>query len=194
MSEQVSEQIVVGMSGGVDSSVAAALLVEQGFAVVGITLRVTPWAEPGDPVRLKDVDIGQVGAVDLDRGQVRVEVRLDREHAGSLPRDSAFTVESSGIVGRRRWLEAHVLDPGSPPIADGQVVEGSGSKIEIALRQAARKASDAIDRAAESDWARKGAEKVDQVLREIEAIDCPPLGTLVNREGFLFNGEPPWTV
>jgi tRNA-specific 2-thiouridylase len=36
------ERIVVAMSGGVDSSVAAALLVEQGFDVVGITLRVWP--------------------------------------------------------------------------------------------------------------------------------------------------------
>lgn len=45
------ERIVVGMSGGVDSSVAAALLVEQGHDVVGITLRVWPWKEPDDPVR-----------------------------------------------------------------------------------------------------------------------------------------------
>ncbi|MBI4240905.1 MAG: tRNA 2-thiouridine(34) synthase MnmA [Candidatus Rokubacteria bacterium] len=44
-----AEKIVVGMSGGVDSSVAAALLVEQGHEVVGITLRVWPWREPEDP-------------------------------------------------------------------------------------------------------------------------------------------------
>lgn len=41
----MAERIVVGLSGGVDSSVAAALLVEQGFDVVGITLRVWPWQE-----------------------------------------------------------------------------------------------------------------------------------------------------
>jgi tRNA-specific 2-thiouridylase len=45
------ERIVVGMSGGVDSSVAAALLVEQGYDVVGVTLRVWPWHEAGDPVK-----------------------------------------------------------------------------------------------------------------------------------------------
>jgi tRNA-specific 2-thiouridylase len=38
------DRIVVGMSGGVDSSVAAALLVEQGFDVVGITMKV--WKHP----------------------------------------------------------------------------------------------------------------------------------------------------
>ncbi len=38
-------RIVVAMSGGVDSSVAAALLVEQGYEVVGMMLRL--WSEPG---------------------------------------------------------------------------------------------------------------------------------------------------
>src|SRR6267143_2252783 len=47
----MAERIVVGLSGGVDSSVAAALLVEQGFDVVGITLRVWPWQESDDPAR-----------------------------------------------------------------------------------------------------------------------------------------------
>src|SRR5215468_7955399 len=37
-------RVVVGMSGGVDSSVAAALLAEQGYDVVGIMLRL--WSEP----------------------------------------------------------------------------------------------------------------------------------------------------
>ena len=38
------ERIVVGMSGGVDSSVAAALLVETGHEAVGVTMRVWPVA------------------------------------------------------------------------------------------------------------------------------------------------------
>jgi tRNA-uridine 2-sulfurtransferase len=47
----MQERIVVGLSGGVDSSVAAALLVEQGVEVIGITLRVWPWREPEEATR-----------------------------------------------------------------------------------------------------------------------------------------------
>ena len=39
------KRVVIALSGGVDSSVAAALLVEQGFQVVGMMLRL--WSEPG---------------------------------------------------------------------------------------------------------------------------------------------------
>lgn len=39
------QRVVVAMSGGVDSSVAAALLVQQGYQVIGMMLRL--WSEPG---------------------------------------------------------------------------------------------------------------------------------------------------
>jgi len=42
----MSQRVVVAMSGGVDSSVAAARLVEQGFDVIGVTLHL--WDYPDD--------------------------------------------------------------------------------------------------------------------------------------------------
>ncbi len=46
--DAAGETIAVAMSGGVDSSVAAALLVRQGYRVVGVTLRIWPDQRPAD--------------------------------------------------------------------------------------------------------------------------------------------------
>jgi len=46
--------VVVAMSGGVDSAVAAALLARQGVPVVGITLRIWPSLRPTDPTQRFD--------------------------------------------------------------------------------------------------------------------------------------------
>ncbi|MEI6186616.1 MAG: tRNA 2-thiouridine(34) synthase MnmA, partial [Dehalococcoidia bacterium] len=39
MGSKGKEKVIVGMSGGIDSSVAAALLVKQGHHVTGVTMK-----------------------------------------------------------------------------------------------------------------------------------------------------------
>ena len=88
-------RVVVAMSGGVDSSAAAALLVEQGHEVLGITLRVWSYegaARCGSCCSPDDIDDARAVASALG-GSIaltsrlgtgtRIEVRLPRAAAAS---------------------------------------------------------------------------------------------------------------
>ena len=50
------ERVVVAMSGGVDSSLAAALLLESGYDVVGMTMRLSDETRMVEPNALSSVE------------------------------------------------------------------------------------------------------------------------------------------
>ena len=60
----MSQRVFVAMSGGVDSSVAAALLMEQGYEVAGVTLRL--WEESDADASLSDEIEGATYSVNND--------------------------------------------------------------------------------------------------------------------------------
>src|SRR5262245_41867334 len=64
----LGERIVVGMSGGVDSSVAAALLVDARYDVVGVTMRVWGRRESSEPVSRFGSSCGLEAAADARDG------------------------------------------------------------------------------------------------------------------------------
>jgi tRNA-specific 2-thiouridylase len=58
----VKKKVMVGMSGGVDSSVAAALLLEKGYDVVGITMQI--WPDMGAEKKAAEGGCCSLSAVD----------------------------------------------------------------------------------------------------------------------------------
>ena len=86
----MAKKVVVGMSGGVDSSVAAYLLKEQGYDVIGVTMQI--WQDEEREVREENGGCCGLSAVDDAR---RVAERLEIPYY---------------VMNFKREFKAHVMD------------------------------------------------------------------------------------
>lgn len=94
-------RVVVAMSGGVDSSVAAALMLEQGYDVIGVTMKTYDFEDVGG-ADVSETSCCGLGAVHDAR---MVAARLDVPHY---------------VVDFRREFEQHVITPFVQEYLDGR--------------------------------------------------------------------------
>lgn len=149
-------RIVVGMSGGVDSSLAAALLAEQGHEVVGVTLKLWPCAEldggftrpdaccsPSETRDARAVAVGRgithyvIDAEDEFRRSV-VEDFLDGYARGETPSPCVRCNEA--VKFGTLWRHAQAL--GAERIGTGHYARIERIGDRLALRRAADAAKD----------------------------------------------------
>lgn len=96
------KKVIVGMSGGVDSSVAAAKLIEQGFEVIGVTARV--W-ENSNPESTPETESEEADATEAESEEA------DTPEAESKETDTPEAeIDDAKKVCELLGIEHHVVD------------------------------------------------------------------------------------
>ena len=128
-------KVFVGMSGGVDSSVAAALLVEQGHEVTGVYMKNwskdmpglrCPWAEDVADAKRVAVGLGidfKVFDFESEYRQKVVDVMVEEYKAGRTPNPDVMCNQE---IKFKLFLEA-ALEQGAEMIATGHYARNSNS-------------------------------------------------------------------
>ena len=135
MAEQ--KTVYVGMSGGVDSSLTAALLVEQGYRVVGVYMKnwtqdlpgmICPWADDLADAKRVAVQLGidlKVFDFEKDYRDKVVQYMLDEYSLGRTPNPDVMCNQE---VKFKLFLEA-ALEDGADLIATGHYAQVKNGKL-----------------------------------------------------------------
>jgi tRNA-specific 2-thiouridylase len=134
------KKVYVGMSGGVDSSVAAALLVEQGYDVTGVFMKnwaqdlpgfKCPWREDLADAKRVAVQLGisfKIFDFQKEYKQKVVDYMIEEYQAGRTPNPDIMCNQE---VKFKLFLET-ALDDGADMIATGHYAQiGKNTKSEI---------------------------------------------------------------
>ena len=134
-------RVYVGMSGGVDSSLTAALLVEQGYAVTGIYMKNwtqdlpgmrCPWADDLADAKRVAVQLGidfKVFDFEKDYRDKVVEYMIDEYKLGRTPNPDIMCNQE---VKFKLFLEA-ALEDGADMIATGHYAQVENSILKQAI-------------------------------------------------------------
>ena len=137
-------RVYVGMSGGVDSSLSAALLVEQGYDVVGVYMKNwtqdapgmhCPWAEDLADAKRVAVHLNipfKVFDFQTEYKQLVVDYMIDEYRAGRTPNPDIMCNQE---VKFGLFLKAALAD-GADMIATGHYARSDGSRLLRAANEA----------------------------------------------------------
>ena len=144
------KRVVVGMSGGVDSSVTAGLLVEQGYDVVGITLNLWPELD-GAPENAREDACCALGAVEDAR---RVADRLGIRYYVMNFRDVFEEKVIKDFIGTQRYGGSHEAEgqqeraePGHCAACGADLAARRGAPTRIRRSVSDRKPAKAMSKA-----------------------------------------------
>lgn len=186
------ERVTVGMSGGVDSSVAALLLQEQGYAVSGLFMKNWEEDDPEFPCTAKQdaLDAWQVCerlGIDLDAISFAEEYRervfryfLEEHAAGRTPNPDVLC---NTEIKFKAFLD-HALAQGAERMATGHYAR-------VAYREGAYRLLKAVDRNKDQSYFLHGLNQaqLSRALFPIGHLTKPQVRQLAERAGFANAGK-----
>lgn len=87
--------------------------------------------DPGNKVKLRGVEIGRVGSVELEDGRAVIVLEIDREHLDEVPANVSAQIRATTVFGAK-YVELVAPDrPSSARLSDGDSLRTAGVTVEV---------------------------------------------------------------